>query len=87
VPTAREQGIDLVWPIIRGVWMGPKVPEADYQRWVQRFEQLERTPEFAQMRLAHGLYPFSMTGAALTEYVKHAVDDYKQQARQFKLVR
>jgi putative tricarboxylic transport membrane protein len=87
VPTAREQGIDLVWPIIRGVWMGPKVAEADYQRWVRAFEQMEAAPEFAQMRAAYGLYPFSMTGAALTEYVKHAVDDYNRQARQFKLVR
>ncbi len=86
-PTAREQGIDLVWPIIRGVWMGPKVPEADYQRWVHAFEQMEATPEFAQMRAAYGLYPFSMTGTALTAYVKKAVDDYHRQATQFKLVR
>jgi hypothetical protein len=26
VPTAREQGYDVVWPLIRGVWMGPNVP-------------------------------------------------------------
>lgn len=87
VPTAREQGIDVVWPIIRGVWMGPKVPEADYQRWVRAFDQMEATPEFAQMRAAYGLYPFSMSGAALTEYVKKAVDDYHRQATLFKLVR
>ena len=87
VPTAREQGIDVVWPIIRGVWMGPKVADADYQRWVRAFDQIEATPEFAQLRTAHGLYPFSMTGKALTEYVKKAVDDYHRQATQFKLVR
>jgi putative tricarboxylic transport membrane protein len=87
VPTAREQGFDLVWPIIRGVWMGPKVPDADYQRWVRAFEKIETSPEFAQLRASHGLYPFSMTGAALTDYVRHAVDDYNQQARQFQLVR
>jgi putative tricarboxylic transport membrane protein len=87
VPTAREQGFDLVWPIIRGVWMGPKVPDADYQRWVHAFQKVEATQQFAQMRAAHGLYPFSMTGAALTDYVKHAVDDYNRQARQFQLVR
>ncbi len=87
VPTAREQGIDVVWPIIRGVWMGPKVPDADYQRWVRAFERMEAGPGFAQMQAAFGLYPFSMTGPALTEYVKKAVDDYHRQATQFKLVR
>ena len=86
-PTAREQGIDVVWPVIRGVWMGPKVPDADYQRWVRAFERMEATPEFAQMRAAYGLYPFSLTGPALGEYVKKAVDDYHRQATLFKLVR
>lgn len=87
VPTAREQGIDVVWPIIRGVWMGPKVSDADYKRWVRAFDQMEASPGYAQMQAAYGLYPFSMTGPALTEYVKKAVDDYHRQATQFKLVR
>jgi putative tricarboxylic transport membrane protein len=87
VPTAREQGIDVVWPIIRGVWMGPKVTDAAYRKWVDSFEKMEATPEFAELRAAHGLYPFSLTGAALTEYVKKAVNDYNRQAREFKLVR
>ena len=87
VPTAKEQGIDVVWPIIRGVWMGPKVPDRDYQRWVKAFDEIEATQEFAELRAAYGLYPFSMTGAALTDYINKAVINYNQQARQFNLVR
>jgi putative tricarboxylic transport membrane protein len=87
VPTAREQGYDLVWPLIRGVWMGPGVPEADYRRWVRAFERVEAAPGFARMREEAGLYPFSLTGDALTRYVKQAVADYKRRASEFKLVR
>jgi putative tricarboxylic transport membrane protein len=87
VPTAREQGYDVVWPVIRGVWMGPGVSDADYKRWVQTFERMEATPGFAQMRLDAGLFPFSLTGDALTRYIKQAVADYKRQAREFNLVR
>jgi putative tricarboxylic transport membrane protein len=87
VPTAREQGVDVVWPIIRGLWMGPKVPDRDYQRWVKAFDEIETTQEFAELRAAYGLYPFSMTGAALTDYINKAVINYNQQARQFNLVR
>jgi putative tricarboxylic transport membrane protein len=87
VPTAREQGIDVVWPLIRGVWMGPKVTQADYRRWVAAFERLEAAPEFAAMRAEAGLYPFSLTGDALTNHIKHAVSDYNRQAQQFHLVR
>ena len=87
VPTAREQGVDVVWPIIRGLWMGPQVGEADYQRWVATFEHMLGTPEFAALRAAHGLYPFGLTGAALTSYVNKAVDDYGRRARELGLVR
>jgi len=87
VPTAREQGIDVVWPLIRGVWMGPKVTEADYRRWVAAFERIEAAPEFAAMRAEAGLYPFSLTGDALTKHIKQAVSDYNRQAQAFHLVR
>jgi putative tricarboxylic transport membrane protein len=87
VPTAREQGIDVVWPLIRGVWMGPGVSDADYKRWVAAFDRMEASPEFAKMRLDAGLTPFSLTGEALTQYIKKAVNDYTRQAQQFNLVR
>jgi putative tricarboxylic transport membrane protein len=87
VPTAREQGIDVVWPLIRGVWMGPAVPEADYRRWVAAFERMEASPEFARLRNEAGLHPFSLTGDALTKHIKQAVIDYNRQAEQFHLVR
>jgi putative tricarboxylic transport membrane protein len=87
VPTAREQGIDVVWPLIRGVWMGPGVPEADYRRWVAAFERMGASPEFARLRAEAGLYPFSLAGDALTRHIKQAVNDYNRQAEQFHLVR
>jgi putative tricarboxylic transport membrane protein len=87
VPTAREQGVDVVWPIIRGVWMGPGVADADYRRWVASFERMEASPGFAQLRAAAGLYPFSLTGDALSAYINKAVSDYHRQAGQFNLLR
>jgi putative tricarboxylic transport membrane protein len=87
VPTAREQGYDVVWPVIRGVWMGPGVSDADYRRWVAAFDRMEANPAFARMRTEAGLYPFSRTGEALTRYIKGSIAQYNRQAAQFKLVR
>jgi len=87
VKTAREQGYDVVWPVIRGVWMGPDVPEADYRRWVAAFANMEASPGFAELRERAGLYPFSLTGDALTRYIRQSVAGHHAQARQFKLLR
>ena len=87
VPTAREQGFDLVWPIIRGVYMGPGVPDKEYRKWVNAFDKMLSQPSFEQMRTAHGLYPFSMTGDALTNYVNKTVEEYGRQAKELGLMR
>ena len=87
VPTAREQGYDVVWPVIRGVWMGPGVSERDYRRWVEAFAGIDASHEFARLREQAGLYPFSLTGDALTGYIRKSIADYNRQAAQFNLVR
>ncbi|WP_163027245.1 Bug family tripartite tricarboxylate transporter substrate binding protein, partial [Pseudomonas viridiflava] len=30
IPTAKEQGYDIVWPVVRGFYLGPKVSDEDY---------------------------------------------------------
>ena len=87
IPTAREQGFDLVWPIIRGVYMGPNVPDKEYRKWVGAFDKMMAQPAFEQLRAAHGLYPFSLTGDALTAYVNKTVDEYGKQAKELGLKR
>jgi putative tricarboxylic transport membrane protein len=87
IPTAREQHVDVVWPVIRGVWMGPGVSDADYRRWTRTFEAMLASPEYARLREQHGLYPFSLTGPALADYVRRSVDEYTRQANAFNLVR
>lgn len=87
VPTAREQGFDVTWPIIRGVYMGPQVSDKDYQRWVTYFQQAMNTPAFDEQRKIHGLFPFAMTGKELTEYIQKAVSNYRLQAKEFGMVR
>jgi putative tricarboxylic transport membrane protein len=87
VPTAREQGFDVSWPIIRGFYMGPQVSDVEYAKWVARFDKMMKSPEFERTRTATGMYPFAMTGDALTQYIKKTVDNYGKQAKELGLVR
>jgi putative tricarboxylic transport membrane protein len=87
VPTAREQGFDLTWPIIRGLYIGGQVPDADYRRWVTVFDRVMAEKSFDQLRADHGFYPFALTGARLTEYVTQTEAHYRQKAAELGLVR
>jgi putative tricarboxylic transport membrane protein len=86
IPTAKEQGYDVQWPIIRGYYVGPKVSDADYQWWVATFDKMLASPQFAKQREVQGLFPFSLTGEQLTAYVKERVAHYAELAKEFGMV-
>lgn len=86
VPTAREQGYDIRWPVIRGFYVGPRVSTADYEAWVKLFDKLMATPEFKKLREQRGLQPFSSTGLEAEAFVKGSTIGYRQMARDFGLI-
>jgi putative tricarboxylic transport membrane protein len=85
VPTAKEQGMNVEWPIIRGYYVGPKVSDADYKVWVDTFNKMLATPEFNKLRAERGLFKFAMTGTELDAYVKQRVAYYRTMAADFGL--
>lgn len=85
VPTAREQGADMEWPIIRGFYVGPKVSDADFKVWVDTFNRMMATPAYDKLRTERGLYPFAMTGPDFDAYVKRQVTSYRKLAEEFGL--
>jgi len=87
VPTAKEQGYDIEWPIVRGFYMGPKVSDAEYQWWVDAFERTMSTPEFEQLQAQQGLFPLKLTGQALDDFVKERVCHYEKLAESFCLLK
>jgi putative tricarboxylic transport membrane protein len=85
VPTAKEQGYDIEWPIIRGFYMGPKVSDADFKTWSDTFKKMMATPAYDKLRAERGLFPFDLTGAEADAYVKKRVGDYRKLAEEFGL--
>ncbi|MCU1715914.1 tripartite tricarboxylate transporter substrate binding protein [Pseudomonas sp. 5P_3.1_Bac2] len=86
IPTAKEQGYDVVWPVIRGFYLGPKVSPEAYAWWQKTFDQLLASKDYAQLRTERQMYPFAMTGAELDAYVKKQVRQYQELAQEFDLV-
>lgn len=87
IPTAKEQGFDLVWPIIRGFYVGPKVSDAEYQWWVDTFKTVMASDEFKKQRDLRGLFEFNMMGDELNTYIKQQVAQYREQAKAFGLAK
>ncbi|MFM2058445.1 MAG: hypothetical protein RLY71_2830 [Pseudomonadota bacterium] len=85
IPTAKEQGLDIQWPIVRGFYLGPKVSDADYKVWADTFNKMMLTPAFKKLRAERGLFEFAKTGAELDAYIKERVAAYRTLAIEFGL--
>jgi len=85
VPTAKEQGTDIEWPIIRGFYLGPKVSDADFKVWSDTFAKMMATPAYDKARTERGLYPFALTGAQAEAHIKQQVAIYRKLAVDFGL--
>ena len=85
VPTAREQGVDLVWPTVRGVYMGPGVPDRDFAEWSRTFRRIMARPEFQRLLDGYGLQPQPMVGAELDAYVAQEAKRLAELARSLNL--
>ncbi|APW40876.1 hypothetical protein RD110_22180 [Rhodoferax koreense] len=77
VAVGIEQGFNLVWPVIRGVYVGQAVSDAEYRRWVDFFEAAMLQSDYASIRQQYGLSSFTMTGEVLTEFVGKEVVKYR----------
>lgn len=86
IPTAKESGYDFTWPIIRGFYLAPKIPDADYKFWLDAFNKLLASKDFLALRDQRDLYPFNMTGPELDAYVKKTVAEYRKTAEDYGLV-
>lgn len=85
IPTAVEQGYDLVWPVIRGVYAAKSMKESDYRQWVDFFDSALANPAMGAIREKYNLAPFGMTGAALFRYVEDRTRAYREIATELGL--
>jgi len=85
VPTMKEQGYDVQWPIIRGFFMGPKVSDADFKVWSETFAKMMATPAYDKLRAERGMFKFAMTGKELDAFIKDRMVAYRQLAKDFNL--
>ncbi len=86
IPTGREQGFDVVWPVWRGFYLPPKVANVEYQWWVNTLYRLESSGVLAQQREKLHLFPLMIIGEEFDRYVKYNVQYLREFGQKFGLV-
>lgn len=86
IPTAKEQGYDVEWTILRGFYMGGKTSDEDYQKWVDAFDAAYASEEFAQIQHDKGLLPLNMSGEELSASIEGRMQTLREIATEAGLI-
>lgn len=87
IPTAREQGFDIRWPIIRGLYMSKDASLHEQRAWIDAMSQATSNATFANELSKSGLLPQWRTGAVLDQLIEQQITEYKKMVADFGLVR
>ncbi len=78
IPTAIEQGYDVVAGNWRGLYIPRGVSDETFQMWADRLQQVADSPEWAEAMDANGLAPFTLVGDDFQGYIDNLVIEIRQ---------
>ena len=77
IPTAREQGIDVIAVNWRGLYTPKGASDASYKAWTEALRKVGASKEWKAAMEANGLAPFNMVGPDFQSYVGGVMKEVK----------
>ena len=77
VPTAKEAGYDVEWPIVRGFYAPPEITEEQYAYWTKALSALNANPEWQKARTEQGLFEYDLVGPEFDAFAKKRTQDFR----------
>jgi len=86
IPTAREQGIDVVAVNWRGMYVPKDIPDEAYQKWSDALAAVAESDEWAEQMTANGLAPFTKVGDDFQGYVDGVIEEIATLSREIGVI-
>lgn len=78
IPTAKEQGFDVVAVNWRGLYVPKDISDDDFNMWAERLQKVADSAEWKEAMAANGLAPFTKVGGDFQSYVDGVVAEVRQ---------
>ncbi len=86
IPTAREQGVDVVAGNWRGLYVPKGISDAEYARWSNALQAVADSDEWAAAMEANGLTAFNFVGDNFQIYVSNLMGEIADLSREIGVI-
>lgn len=86
IPTAKEQGIDVVAVNWRGLYVPKDIPEEAYTKWENALQKVADSDEWAEQMTANGLAPFTKVGGDFQGYVDGVIEEIQALSKEIGVI-
>ena len=87
IPTAKEQGFDVVAVNWRGLYVPKGVSDDTFNMWAERLQKVADSDEWKEAMTANGLAPFTKVGGDFQSYVDQVVGEIRQMSKDIGVIK
>lgn len=87
IPTAKEQGFDVVAVNWRGLYIPKGVSDETFNDWAAKLQQVADSAEWKEAMEANGLAPFTKVGGDFQGYVDGVVAEVRQLSKDIGVIK
>ncbi len=87
IPTAKEQGFDVVAVNWRGLYVPKGVSDETFNAWADRLNKVAVSKEWQEAMKANGLAPFTKVGGDFQSYVDGVVAEVRQLSKDIGVIK
>jgi putative tricarboxylic transport membrane protein len=86
IPTAKEQGVDLVAMNWRGVYVPGGISDAEFARWTDALQKVAESEQWKQVMADNGLAPYTLIGADFEGWVNDNIAEIQEISREIGII-
>ena len=86
IPTAKEQGFDVVAVNWRGLYIPRGVSDETFDMWAQRLQKVADSAEWKEAMVANGLAPFTKVGGDFQSYIDGVVAEVRKLSQELGVI-
>ena len=86
IPTAKEQGLDVVAVNWRGLYIPRGVSDQTFDMWAERLQKVADSAEWKEAMAANGLAPFTKVGGDFQSYIDGVVAEVRKLSQELGVI-